>query len=204
MKMKLRIKHRLAITLLNLLSKTWKFELTGNEPKTLGIIAFWHGYMLPVWKYFSKYSPHAVVSQSKDGDILSGLLSAWNYNLIRGSSSMGSKEALSEITEKARNNLILITPDGPRGPLGEFKPGAVIAAQRSNTPLYLCRVEINRQFVFKKSWDKFRLPLLFAKINLYISEPILIPANAERDTIDDIITDCRNTLQTSNKKEEIK
>ena len=196
--MKQNIKYKIARLILELISCTWRFKVEGALPLSGGILAFWHGYMLPVWKYFSFQKPFAVVSQSHDGEILSNLLSSWGYRLIRGSSSKGSKEALEEIIDLAGNNLVLITPDGPRGPYHEFKPGAVIAAQRSGVNLYLCKVQIRWKFVFKKSWDKFNLPLPFAKIKLNIIQIDSIPENAGREDIDGIILNCKKILDSEN------
>jgi len=189
-------KVKTAKSLLTLISKTWIFHVKGTILNSTGIIAFWHGNMLPVWKYFANKKPTAIVSQSKDGEILSELLSGWGYSLIRGSSSKGSKEALAEIVEEAKNKLVLITPDGPRGPIREFKPGAVIAAQRSGVHLYLCRVKIRRKYNFNKSWDNFSVPLLFSKINLEIIELGKISPDASREEIDEIILKCTRILNS--------
>lgn len=201
--MKNKLINRFAIFLLNLLSKTWRYEIIGKAPESTGIVAFWHGYMLPAWKYFSKYKPYAVVSRSKDGDILSSVLSGWGYSLIRGSSSQGNKEALNEIIGYCRNNLVLMTPDGPRGPIHEFKPGAVVAAQRSSNTLCLCSVEIKWFFEFKKSWDKFKLPLPLSKIRILFHEAISIPENSDRGQVDDIIKSCQVKLLDNKIKENI-
>jgi lysophospholipid acyltransferase (LPLAT)-like uncharacterized protein len=191
---KISLKYKIAVGILNLISKTWRFEVFGNEPDKKGIVAFWHGNMLPVWYYFSKLKPFAIVSMSKDGDVLSYLLEKWNFKLVRGSSSKGSKEAMDEITAKAQKGIILITPDGPRGPKNIFKAGAVVSAQRSSSPLYLCRTEIQRKMILNKSWDKFEFPFLFSKIKLIISEPIFIDIDKKREEIDIIIFECQNKL----------
>src|SRR3989339_614407 len=166
MVMGLKLSHRFSIFLLRLISKTWRYEIDGNIPEKPAIIAFWHGLMLPVWKYFSKHEPIAVVSLSKDGEILSDILEKWKYTLIRGSSSKGGKEVLESIVEQANDGLTLITPDGPQGPIHEFKAGGVIASQRSGVPLILCGVKIKWKFTFKKSWDRFSFPYPFSKIIL--------------------------------------
>jgi lysophospholipid acyltransferase (LPLAT)-like uncharacterized protein len=194
--MKLNWKYKLSQNLLNLISKTWRYNLTEAIPKSPGIVAFWHGDMLAVWKYFAIHSPTAVVSQSRDGEILSELLSGWGYSLIRGSSSKGSKEALAEIVETAKSNLVLITPDGPRGPKNEFKPGAIVASQRSGTKLYLCNVKIGKKFIFSNSWDRFSLPLPFAKISLKITEIASISNEADRDEIDELKVHCTKILNS--------
>jgi lysophospholipid acyltransferase (LPLAT)-like uncharacterized protein len=181
--MTLPLKYRLAVFLLNIISSTWRYKINGEISPSPSIIAFWHGTMLPVWKYFAKEKPYAVVSQSKDGAILTQLLKNWGYKVLRGSSSKGSKQVLSEMQSVANNGYLLITPDGPRGPIHEFKAGAVIIAHRAEVPLQLCGVKIYWQKLFSKSWDKFSLPLPFSKIELYFSPTLIISKNANRDEV---------------------
>ena len=191
----LKLSYRIGIFLVNLISKTWRYDIIGNIPDKPAIIAFWHGLMLPVWKYFSKYIPTAVVSLSKDGEALSNLLEKWRYKLIRGSSSKGGKEVLESLIDIAGNNFTLITPDGPQGPKYEFKAGAVIASQRSGVPLVLCGVEIKSKKLFKKSWDKFEFPCPFSKINLNFSEPLIIDKELNKEEIDKLLKKCEIKLK---------
>jgi len=66
--------NNVGIWLILQISKTWRITTQGNIPQPPAIIAFWHGYMLPVWKYFSDKNPSALISQSKDGEILAAIL----------------------------------------------------------------------------------------------------------------------------------
>lgn len=129
----------------NVLCKTVKFNIK-NAHKTEEVLkdgknivlAFWHGTMLIPWYLQRNRNFSSLVSQSKDGDLLANILSRWNYNVERGSSHKGGKEALQMLIEKAKENFsISITPDGPTGPPKELKAGAVIIAQRSSIPLVL-------------------------------------------------------------------
>lgn len=142
--------------------------------------------MLPVWKLFSKLSPVAVVSKSKDGQILSDLLEFWKYRLIRGSSSDGAKDVLIKMVLYAKDNYVLITPDGPKGPIQKFKAGATIASARTGTPIHYVKVNISKAWIFEKSWDKFHLPYPFANIEIKISDPFT-PATDSREDINGII-----------------
>ena len=190
----MKIKNRLAVCLINALSLTWRFQINGNIPEKPAIVIFWHGLMLPVWKLFSKRKPVAVVSLSKDGQLLSDLLTKWNYSLIRGSSSKEGKKVLEELSEVAKSNYVLVTPDGPRGPLGKFKAGAIVASHRSHSPLFLVAIKIDFGKIFDKSWDKFQLPLPFSKITINISEGINIPENSTREDIEDIVSKLETQL----------
>ena len=81
---------------------------------------------------------------------------------------------------KANDYTILITPDGPRGPNEKMKIGAVLIAHRGKVPLQLCSVNIGWS-VKLKSWDKFTVPLPFAKVHLHFSVPIFIDNTDDRE-----------------------
>lgn len=189
-----KILHRL----LTLVSATWRVNVIGECEETPAVFAFWHGEMLPIWKYFSKKinKKYAIVSLSKDGQILAELLEKWGYYLIRGSSSKNSKDVLEKATELAKNASVFITPDGPRGPARKFKNGAVIIAYRSEVPLYLVRAFISGKIIFKKSWDNFILPLPFSKISIVISEKYYIPKELTREEVSEMIVQIENTINS--------
>ena len=195
--MKNKVLYNLIINLINLISKTWRINIDGIVPEKPCIVAFWHGYMLPGWKIFSGKNPSAVVSQSKDGQILSDLLVKWGFSLIRGSSSKDSKIVLDEMVREASNKYLLITPDGPRGPYQKFKPGAVVVSHRAGVPLILANIHIHWKFTFIKSWDRFELPMPFSKVKIRISEPIKIPKEASREYISKIIDECEKKLSSN-------
>jgi len=180
----LNFKYKLAIWLLDLFSITWRIELIGEFPKTPSVIAFWHGTMMPVWRFFRNRKFCGVVSLSRDGEILSQLLEKWGYSLARGSSSKHGNEVLNIIVNQLENSSVMLTPDGPRGPAKMFKAGAAVAAMRSNKPLYLVKPEFSFNYVFKRSWDNFSLPLPFAKIKLIISNTNYIDNNSTREEVD--------------------
>jgi lysophospholipid acyltransferase (LPLAT)-like uncharacterized protein len=190
----LKLKHKIAIYLLHIISMTWRINVVGEFPQKPAIIGFWHGKMLPVWKKFAGCDSYALVSQSKDGEILTNILKLWKFNVLRGSSSKSGKEALNDMIQHAELGYLLITPDGPRGPHREFKPGAVIASVRSGVALVLCGCEISSRRIFTKSWDKFNLPLPFSKITLTFSEPKHFDKDASRDEISLEIIKVQNEL----------
>ncbi len=194
--MTLKLSEKILILLMHVISKTWRFKFEGDFPAMPAVIAFWHGEMLPCWKVFGKYSPKAVVSQSKDGEILSTLLNKWGFEVLRGSSSKGGKEVLEMMTENVKNSFLLITPDGPRGPIQKFKPGAVITAKRAEVPLVLCRAKIENKYVFKKSWDNFQFPLPFSSIKICFSQNFYINNSLDRKETEDYILRVESELNS--------
>jgi lysophospholipid acyltransferase (LPLAT)-like uncharacterized protein len=192
--MKSKILKKTGLWLMNIIAATWRFQFESPKPAEKGIIVFWHGYMLPGWYAFRNSDAIAVISLSKDGEILADLLKNWGFDFIRGSSSRGGKEVLNEIVNKASDKLILMTPDGPRGPAQKMKAGAVVAAQRAQVPLYLCGIKISHKYTFYKSWDKFALPLPFAKIRISYSDAIMIDENLTNDEINNKILELEEKL----------
>src|SRR5688500_17101239 len=148
--------------LLKALSRTWR--ITGAPPSDGAprVIAFRHGAMLPIWYLYRCGGAGGVISRSDDGEILAHYLESLGYRaLIRGSSSRGGAEVLAEMIELLRTRSCLITPDGPRGPAGRAKPGAVVASVRSGRELMLLEWEASRSKRLR-SWDAMEIPYPFS------------------------------------------
>ena len=158
--------------LLLLLSRTWRIEEEGGEEipdilsgKEPAVIAFLHGRMIPVWYRFRGGNFGAVVSGSRDGELLTRFLErqlGYRY-VLRGSSSRGGGEVLREMIALLEQRSCLITPDGPRGPSGEPKPGALIAALRSGRRGLTVNWSADRSWVLE-TWDQLEVPKPFSKI----------------------------------------
>ncbi len=151
------------------------------------VIAFWHGTMLIPWYIHRNKNIAALVSPSKDGELLTRVLNRWGYLLQRGSSNMNGKEALNMLVEKAISNCsIAITPDGPKGPANEFKAGAVVISKKSGLPLILVGVKNKNKYTLN-SWDKFEIPKLFSKVFVSYSEPIYINSTISYENTSQLI-----------------
>ncbi|MCH7964689.1 MAG: lysophospholipid acyltransferase family protein [Bacteroidetes bacterium] len=158
------------------------------------ILAFWHGTMLLPWYLHGNPNFVALISKSKDGDLLAKILKHWNYNVVRGSSSSDGDMALAIMIDFTKNSYsIAITPDGPRGPAHKFKAGAVITAKKSDVPLILAGVGYQKKKVLS-NWDKFEVPYFFSKAKIIYSEPIFIEANLSYEETSNIIINCQNKL----------
>ena len=79
---------------------------------------------------------------------------------------------------------VAVTPDGPRGPAESFAPGALIAAQRSGAPIVLLRAVADRAWRLR-SWDRFIIPKPFARLTIYVSEPVPVHAPSLRAAADE-------------------
>jgi lysophospholipid acyltransferase (LPLAT)-like uncharacterized protein len=170
-----------------------QIKLLDDENKKY-ILAFWHGTMLLPWYLHGKPDCAALISKSKDGDLLAKILKHWNYQVVRGSSSSGGDVALGIMIDYAKNNYsITITPDGPRGPAHKFKAGAVVTAKKSKIPLVLAGVAYEKKKVLN-NWDNFEVPYFFRRAKVIYSEPIYVNVNLTYDETSEMIISCENKL----------
>lgn len=168
-------------------------ENLDNQKKNY-ILAFWHGQMLLGWYLHRNKNFTALISQSKDGDLLAKLLKHWKYNVVRGSSSKGGEVALGIMVDYARNNdSVVITPDGPRGPINKMKAGAVITAKKSRAPLIFVGVGYKKKRTLK-SWDKFEVPRFFSKARVVYSSPIYLSQELNFNETSEVILRCEKNL----------
>jgi lysophospholipid acyltransferase (LPLAT)-like uncharacterized protein len=152
-----------------LVAMTLRFRWISKRPTSPCVIMFWHGKMIAGWYAARALDPVALVSKSKDGELLTSVLKHWHYTLVRGSSKKNGRQALEEAIEAIRlhnASALAITPDGPRGPRMKYKRGAFIAAQELACPLYHLNVEYSSPVRLIKSWDKFEIPLPFSRVTL--------------------------------------
>jgi Uncharacterized protein conserved in bacteria len=158
------------------------------------VLAFWHGQMLLAWYLHRNKNFTALISKSQDGDLLEKILKHWKYNVIRGSSSNGGEVALGIMVDYARNNeTVVITPDGPRGPINKMKAGAVITAKKSRTPLILFGIGYKKKRVLK-SWDKFEIPKFFSEAKAVYSDPVYINSDLSFTETSELILNCEQKL----------
>lgn len=158
------------------------------------VLAFWHGTMIIPWYLGKDKNIAALVSRSKDGEILSRLLEKWNYKVVRGSSSKGGDEALQQMIDLLKNNYSLaVTPDGPRGPKHKMKAGAVVAAKKASKPIVLAGAAYKRKKVLN-NWDNFQIPYFFTKCKIVFSDPVYVDKEMSYDETSSVIVKCQEKL----------
>jgi len=122
----------------------------------------------------------ALISTSKDGAWLVAFFRLMGITAVRGSSSRRGAAALVTLTRCVRaGNHAGITPDGPKGPALEFKPGAVSLARLTRAPFIILGIRYHACWR-TRSWDRFGLPMPFSRVEItMLREPT--PAEGEAD-----------------------
>lgn len=100
------------------------------------IIAFWHNDILMSLHSRWRRPTTAMISRSKDGEIVSRVLHLYGAETARGSSTRGGEIALREVLRDVREGKsIAVTPDGPKGPRHIVKDGIIYIARVSGLPI---------------------------------------------------------------------
>ncbi|MCF7858572.1 MAG: lysophospholipid acyltransferase family protein [Candidatus Cloacimonetes bacterium] len=159
--------------LVKLMGLTWRYNLRSPKPEGKVIYAFWHRNMLPLMYLHRNQDIIIMISSSKDGDFISGPAELLGYQTARGSSGRKGSKATKELIKRSKDHPIAITPDGPRGPSEKIKEGVLFLAYATELPIITVAVDVSAEKTFK-SWDKFRLPYFFAKINVTYGKPFYI------------------------------
>lgn len=164
-----------------MLGRTLRYEIddrAGIVGKAVGenyIGALWHNrlliFPLVLRRFFSNRDGAALISASRDGDLLSDAIHRFDYDVVRGSSSKLGASGLLQLSDVlASKRDVVITPDGPRGPAYEIGPGLVFLAQKTGAPVLPINMEYSSCWRIK-SWDRFIIPKPFSKVRVFIGQP---------------------------------
>ena len=137
--------------------------------------ALWHNrlliFPLVLRRFFPNRHGAALISASRDGDLLSDAIHRFDYDVVRGSSSKLGATGLLQLSDVlAKSGDVVITPDGPRGPAYELGPGIIFLAQKTGAAVLPINMEYSSCWRVK-SWDRFIIPRPFSKVRVIIGQP---------------------------------
>lgn len=171
------------------LSATLRVRMVGEEHLRAAqdagkgvILVSWHGRtFMPITRFRNK-GYWSMVSTSRDGEYQNRLFQRFGIHTVRGSTSArGAVQAALTLTKHLKNGATAaFTPDGPRGPSHVVQPGAIFLAQKSGSPIIPAGISAApRQLM--RAWDKYMIPLPFARVVWIYGPPIYIPADAKSE-----------------------
>jgi lysophospholipid acyltransferase (LPLAT)-like uncharacterized protein len=186
--LKYRIAEPVLSFYLNRLRNTVTLEVHGGQESVLNLIeqgkpfipCYWHQQNLPCAFYLLDLRKHGLnagflVSPSRDGEAPANIFRRWGGHVVRGSSSRTGAQALRELYLIISRDKVSPsnTPDGPRGPAFECKPGPLLLAQMAQVPVVpmAAAADSYRQF---NSWDRFIMPKWGARLCIMVGEPIYV------------------------------
>jgi lysophospholipid acyltransferase (LPLAT)-like uncharacterized protein len=157
-------------------ARTLRYEIVDRSnltstPVTENYVgALWHNRLLLISYVLKRFAPHrpgaGLISASRDGDLIAPLVERFGFQAVRGSSSrLGATGMLELVGILAAGRDVLLTPDGPRGPVYELGPGIILLAQKSGAPIQPINLEFSSCWRLN-SWDRFILPCPFSKVRV--------------------------------------
>jgi len=180
--------------LLRAVSSTYKVTLWGGEIESsvysrgeVPIFCSWHQRWFAGITFLPKRHPTAImVSQSRDGEIISRMIAALGWQVARGSSSKGGMKALRELLGCLKKGFAVgHIVDGPRGPFGEIKPGLLSLAQISGMPIVPMIISPEKSWAFN-SWDRFLIPKPFSRVVIRFDKEIYVPRKLSGDAAEEL------------------
>jgi lysophospholipid acyltransferase (LPLAT)-like uncharacterized protein len=158
---------------------------------------YWHQHQLLCAKYLLDERARGLnvgwlISPSVDGELGARIVRRLHGRVIRGSSTHTGARALRDYYQALVQEDVspIVTPDGPRGPRFVFKPGAILLAQMSGRPMLPMAYAASRARLVH--WDKFVIPMPFARIAIAIGAPRYVPR----------VTDARGVEQLQREMEQ--
>lgn len=185
--MKFRLVSFLIYGAARLLFKTVRLRVVGEErvidlqKRGQGVILVtWHGRtFLPIARFRGR-GYWAFISTSRDGEYQNQIFRRFGWNTLRGSTSArGAIQSALAMTKHLKAGATLAhTPDGPRGPSGQVHSGAVFMAQKSGCPIIPAGISASPRKLMP-TWDRYLVPLPFARAVWIYGEPIVIPVDVK-------------------------
>jgi lysophospholipid acyltransferase (LPLAT)-like uncharacterized protein len=170
----------------------WTFEgcdpLIAVAQTPQGLLAcFWHKTITlsPIARQVAHpKAGHAMVSLSSDGELIAQIIARLGYPSVRGSrgkEGARDKGGTSAFRQSLRflqdGDIVVITPDGPRGPDEHMGTGAVTLSQTAGVPTFLVGFAVSPA-IRPNTWDHMMIPWPFGRGAMVVDGPIAPLAGA--------------------------
>ena len=185
--------------------------LTDGKP---AVALFWHGSiplclgLAPVW--WRRDKVRCMVSPSADGEFIAQALSRAGFPAIRTSSAKKgdttkARQAVAAIREAINwvndGGVLIVTPDGPRGPAEVIAQGSLQIAKKTGAPIYLMGLAVSPAIVLD-TWDKVTFAWPFGRGATVWDGPYHVPPDADADAIQAMIADLSAKLSAATRRAE--
>ncbi|MDD3014604.1 MAG: lysophospholipid acyltransferase family protein [Candidatus Gastranaerophilales bacterium] len=181
-KIMIPVLSNLAYSYIGIMDKSLRAKVINyNSQLSPVIYAVWHGWQYGLLTLPERKKLHLLISPSNDGEIISRVSNKLGFPTIRGSQGRDGTRALRNILKTLKSGgSLAYTVDGPKGPIYEVKSGIIQIAQMAQVPI-IPFVPYVKHRIQAKSWDLYKVPHFFAKVNSVLGDPICIPRNISEE-----------------------
>lgn len=153
------------------------------------IIAVWHNQLLLLAPLLQKklqfVKATVMISKSRDGEIPAAFAKTYKgIDVIRVGHQNRHDALHKAVHTLSSNHILIITPDGPKGPVYEVKPGVIFCAHKTGAHIIPMGWRASRS-IRLNSWDKLCIPLPFSTVTVTFGAPIAFSEEASSKRVDD-------------------
>lgn len=175
------------------LGKSIRFSTSGYEKirerweqHLPSIYALWHQRLLMMPLTYDGHGLFVLISDSRDGELISRAVSHLGVKSVRGSATRGGTVGFRRLVGVLRNGGdVAITPDGPRGPKWQANMGAIALSKATGAPIFPVTYACSKCKRFN-SWDEFIVPAPFTRGVFLSGDPIQVPEDAGQDKLEEL------------------
>lgn len=184
---------RLSALAIRCVGATWRRRVSVPAEPEPALYLFLHGDLL-IASHIHRDRGYAIlISTHRDGEIIAQTVERLGYHTVRGSSTRGGTRAVLEILRACKDRCVAVTPDGPRGPRGKVEPGLIQLAAKAGWKIYPMALAASPAWRMR-SWDRFAIPLPFARVLCRLGEPLSLPADPDRATCERLAAEASRLL----------
>jgi hypothetical protein len=179
---------RLLPFLVRWLARTLRVRVAGPlpDPSRPHVYAFLHGRQLGLLRYPRPGSVVVLSSLSRDGSLQARVLGSLGFDVARGSTTRGGDAGLLSVVRAVRRGAsAALAVDGPRGPSGEVKPGALFVAQAAGALVVPVTTSAASSLRLSGTWDGFTVPLPWSRVLITRGEAFAVPTGAGRGAVEE-------------------
>lgn len=167
-----------------------EYFLSNNDKGNI-VVASWHRHAVFLFYFFRNIKNGvAMVSRSKDGELVARVGKRFGYDSVRGSSSKGGGEALlamiNYMNKGGAPKFCGTAVDGPRGPARILKKGMLVLAKETGSYFIPAACSGTKVITFHKAWDKTIIPYPFSAVVMEFHDPFIIPKDISEEELENL------------------
>ncbi len=171
--------------------KIYEEYFLSNKDKGNIVVASWHRHAIFLFYFFRNIKNGvAMVSRSKDGELVARVGKRFGYDFVRGSSSKGGGEALLAMIDYMNKGgapkFCGTAVDGPRGPARVLKKGMLVLAKETGSYFIPIACSGTKVITFHKAWDRTIIPYPFSKVVMEFHDPFIIPKDISEEELENL------------------
>ncbi len=173
-----------------------------EQAKRGAVFVGWHDKTLVPIYLFQRRGYYTLISLSRVGELQARVFQNFGWKVVRGSSKGGGTAALrAGIRVAHQGHIIAFTPDGPTGPRHECQSGAIYLASLARCPLVAVGIAA-KPCKLLPTWDRFMIPLPFARVAIVASEPVDVPPHLTKEQAEEFAHQVRDLIEAMEREAE--